>query len=102
MRHRPRPRWLIAGFALALALALSFAGHALWTVTHLRKASAPVESWMTPGYVLHTFRIAPEALATALGVDPGTARGRTLEEIAADRGIPPQALIATIQALVAP
>jgi hypothetical protein len=97
-----QPRWLVAGFALALLLTLFFAGHALWTVTHLRDSHAPVEDWMTPGYVVRVYDIPPETLAETLGVEPKEARGRTLEDLAEERGIPAQALVGAVQALVAP
>jgi len=101
--HRPeRPRWLIAAFVLALVLALAFAGHALWVVSHLDGGQNPVQGWMTPGYVIHAYSVPPEVLAQVLGIDPGTARGRTLDDIAADRGIPVDVLIAAVQAVVPP
>jgi hypothetical protein len=95
-----RPRWLVAAFALALVLALAFAGHALWVVSHLNGRQDPVRGWMTPGYVSHAYGVPPDVLAPALGIAPGTGRGRTLDDIAAERGIPVSALIAAVQAVV--
>jgi hypothetical protein len=94
------PRWLIAAFGLALALFLAFTLQALWVVTHLETAPGPVQAWMTPGYVMRTYGIAPEVLAQTLGLDPGSARGKTLEEIAATQGVPLGALLASVQAMV--
>lgn len=100
MRPPTGPRWLIAAFGLAVGLFLAFSLHALWVVTHLADAPGPVEGWMTPGYVQRSYDVAPEALAGALGVAPGTARGQTLEEIAKARGLSVEALLAAVQAVV--
>jgi hypothetical protein len=100
MRPANRPRWLIAAFGLAMGLFMAFSLHALWVVTHLSKTHGPVEGWMTPGYVQRSYDVAPEALADALGVDPGTARGQTLNELAKARGLPGDVLLAAVQAVV--
>ena len=99
-RARRRPRWLIAAFGLALVLFLAFTLHALWVVTHLSPAPGPVQAWMTPGYVVRTYGIPPEVMAQTLGLEPGSARGKTLEEIAATQGVPLEALLASVQAMV--
>ena len=100
-RARRRPRWLIAAFGLALVLFLAFTLHALWVVTHLDTSPGPVQGWMTPGYVVRAYDIPPEVMAQTLGLDPGSARGKTLEEIAALQGVPLEALLASVQAMVA-
>lgn len=94
------PRWLIAAFGLALALFVAFSLHALWVVTHLETSPGPVQAWMTPGYILRSYGIAPEVMAQTLGLDPGSARGKTLEEIAAAQGIPLDRLLEAVQAVV--
>ena len=94
------PRWLIAAFGLALMLFLAFALHALWVVTHLESSPGPVEAWMTPGYIVRSYGIAPEVMAQTLGLDPGSARGKTLEEIAATQGVPLDRLLEAVQAVV--
>ena len=101
MSPASRPRWLIAAFVLAMGLFVAFSLHALWVVTHLADAPGPVEGWMTPGYVQRSYDVAPDALARALGVEPGTARGQTLDEIAKARGLSLEALLAAVQAVVA-
>jgi hypothetical protein len=99
-RAARRPRWLIAAFGLALILFIAFALHALWVVTHLGPSPGPVQAWMTPGYIMRTYDIPPEVMAQTLGLDPGSARGKTLEEIAATQGVPLDALLASVQAMV--
>ena len=94
------PRWLIAAFGLALALFLAFTLHALWVVMHLETSPGPVQAWMTPGYIVRSYGIAPEVMAQTLGLDPGSARGKTLEEIAATQGVPLERLLEAVQAMV--
>ena len=93
-----RPRWLVPAFGAALLLALLFSGDALWRVSRLGTADAPVREWMTPGLVAATYGTPPAALAAVLGdAEPGT----TLAEIAAARGVDPAALVAAVAAVVA-
>ena len=94
------PRWLLAAFGLALALFLAFTLHALWVVTHLDPAPGPVQAWMTPGYIVRSYGIPPEVMAQTLGLEPGSARGKTLEEIAATQGVPLDRLLEAVQAVV--
>lgn len=93
-------RALAAGFALALLAALVFAGHAVWVAVRVAGEPALVEEWMTPGLVMRTYGIAPEALAAALGIAPGTAKGETLAEIAEAQGVPVEEVVARVQAAV--
>ena len=55
---------------------------------------------MTPGFVMRAYGIPPEVMARTLGLDPGSARGKTLEEIAGTQGVPLEALLALVQAMV--
>jgi hypothetical protein len=99
-RAARRPRRLIAAFGLALVLFITFALHALWVVTHLDPSPGPVQAWMTPGYIMRTYGIPPEVMTQTLGLEPGSARGKTLEEIATERVIPLEVLLASVQAVV--
>jgi hypothetical protein len=91
---------LMLGFALALGLALAFAGHAVWVALRVAEEPALVEDWMTPGLVMRTYGLSPEVLAGALGVDPGSAKGKTLAEIAEAQGVPVEAVVARVQTAV--
>ncbi len=42
----------------------------------------PLEGWMTPGYVAHSYDLSPEVVRDALELDPGDEKRRTLAEIA--------------------
>ena len=99
-RASRHPRWLIGAFGLALALFLAFTLHALWVVTHLDTSPGPVQAWMTPGYIVRSYGITPEVMAQTLGLDPGSARGKTLEEIAKAQGVPLDGLLKAVQAMV--
>ncbi len=90
-------RALLAGFLLALLLALGFAGNAIRTALRVSEQPVQVEPWMTPGLVAHTYGLDPEALAAALGVVPGSAKGMTIEEIANARGLAVDDLVAAVQ-----
>jgi len=94
-RRRP-PRWLLAAFVLAAAVTAFFALRMVvaairWSDPELR--DQPIAGWMTPRYVAMSWQVPPEVIAEALEADAGgSLRGRTLEQIAAARGIPADAL----------
>lgn len=78
---------LVCG-AMALRLLVGWGDH----------APGPVEPWMTPRYIVHAYHIPPEVLADLLRKRPGEGPHETLEQLAATRGVPVAALIATIEA----
>ncbi len=93
------PRWLVPAFVLAVVLALLFSGNALRTAWRLDDPPAPVEAWMTPGYIVHSYGVDPSALAAVLKVEPGSAKGKPLAEIAKAQGVPVEPLLAAVEAL---
>jgi hypothetical protein len=93
-------RALVAAFVLAVAAALAFAGHAVWVASRVAGEPPLVEDWMTPGLVAKTYGLPAEALARALGVVPGSAKGQTLAEIADRQGVPVAEVLARVQAAV--
>jgi hypothetical protein len=93
-------RALVIAFILALALAVSFAGHAVWVATRVAGEPPLVEDWMTPGLVMRTYGITPEALADAMRIAPGSAKGETLAEIAKAQGISVDELLGRVQAAI--
>jgi hypothetical protein len=101
VRARRGTRWLVVPFVLALVLA---AGLGVRAVVHgLRLSGGPpptIEGWMTPGYIVQSFDLEPEAMAAALGLEPGSARGKTLEDIATARDVPLADLIAAVEAVI--
>ena len=57
---------------------------------------------MTPGYVGHSWALPREAVGAALGLAPDSpAKRRTLEDLAAERGVPVADLIAALEAAIA-
>ena len=96
-----RPRGLVPGFVLALVLTLGFAGHALWSAQRLAEPTpAGIEPWMTAGLIGESYGLDPEAVDVLLGVPPGSAKGLTLAEIAAARGVPVAEVTAQVQRAV--
>jgi hypothetical protein len=98
-----RQRLLTLAFVFAVALAVAFTIRAVVFMAPFGAPplDTPIEGWMTPRLVAHGWHLPPEVMAAALGLDPGAARGRTLEEIAEQQGRPVAELIARIEAAAA-
>lgn len=103
-RVRRADRPVAAAFLLALALA-GFFGFRLvdralfWMApSHQRMTPAP---WMTLGFIERSWRLPPRSLRdVVLAPDEAGPRGRTLERIAKDRGVPVAQVIAEVTAAV--
>lgn len=96
-------RLALIGFTLAAAAVLFFAVRMLvFTIYWADPAhrDRPIEGWMTPGMVARTRHLPPEDVARALGLDRDLPRRTTLAEIAAQRGVPLEALIAGLLPLL--
>lgn len=46
-----------------------------------------IEPWMTPRYVAQSWDLPPEAVAAAIGIEPGSARRHSFAEISATTGL---------------
>ena len=96
-RRRP---WALAAFALSLALALFFAARTILFVVYWSDPAhrdAQIAGWMTPRYVAHSWQVPPGVIAEALALEQnGTGRRMTLAQLAQDRGLTLDALIADI------
>ncbi|MCU4653804.1 hypothetical protein N8I71_13245 [Roseibacterium sp. SDUM158016] len=97
-RHRPA--------MIALALAVIVAGFfavrlALFTIYWSDPAhrEQPLEGWMTPGYVAHSYGLDRDAFRDALRIPPGTRA--TFEELAAARGVPLEDMLAGVETAIA-
>lgn len=95
-RRRPL---LTTVFGLALALTLFFAIRAVafliyWSDPAQRDQR--IEGWMTPRYVVKSWRLPPEVMIEALGEGPMPGKRRTLADIATDQGITLEELAARI------
>lgn len=62
----------------------------------------PIEGWMSPRFVAHSWDVPPELVAETLALPrDGSGRRITLEKLAAERGVPLGALIAELEAAIA-
>ncbi|MGR3660684.1 MAG: hypothetical protein ACU0CA_05770 [Paracoccaceae bacterium] len=82
---------MTAGFLAAVALTILFAIRSTvfliyWSAPE--HFNQPVEGWMTPRYIMHSWQLSPEDVMRVIGDGPMPPRRHTLEEIAADSGIP--------------
>lgn len=104
-----RRLWSAAPLATALlALALLASGFfAFRTVTFWVYWSDPahqelaIEPWMPLGYVGRSWQVPREELATSLGLESRTGRPQSIAQIAAERGVPVDELIAGLEAAIA-
>jgi hypothetical protein len=90
---------LTGAFVLLLAIALGFGIHAVWTFsTRVLSAEAPrVEGWMTPRHVISVFNLPRDDLAPILGLAEDDTPFATLNDLAAERGMAPDALLKQVQ-----
>jgi hypothetical protein len=92
-------RLLVLAFAVLVAIALWFAMGAVRHALEFDVAKEqPLAPWMTPRYVAHSWDVPREAMMDILGLEPDNPRRRTLEEIAAEKGVPVADYIAGIEA----
>jgi hypothetical protein len=97
-----RHRLLSLAFLLAVALSVGFAVRTLHRVPRFgAQPDLAIAGWMTPRLVGHARGIPPDVMAAALGLQPGAARGRTLDQIASEAGVPVAEIIARIEAAAA-
>lgn len=60
----------------------------------------PLQGWMTPGFVARMYQVPPRTLDPVLQLDEDARRRVTLEQIAADQGVPLDTLLERIDAIV--
>jgi hypothetical protein len=95
--------YLVAAFALALALTLFFAGRfvvqvAYWSDPAHRNQT--VQGWMTVGYVGRSWGLDPREIDDIAGLPRPEGHPKPLVEIAAERGVPVTDLIAEVEAAI--
>jgi len=89
---------LAAGFGLALVLFAFFALRlAMMVLVWPPDRSAPLEGWMTIGYVAAAHSLPREAVAEAIGLTPGAYPRQSLARIAQARGESLDALLSRLQ-----
>lgn len=94
---------LVSAFVLAVAVSLFLAGRlATRAIYWSRHRQEVIEPWMTPGYVGRSWGVDPHELDQRAGL-PDRAPGRplTLEQIAAEEGVPVARIIDRVTAAVA-
>lgn len=88
-----------AGLALALALffAVDFIAGAIYWSAHQNE---PIQSWMTVGYIGHSWDVSPRAIDAIAGLPRPEGHPLTLGEIARDRRVPVADIIATVESAI--
>jgi hypothetical protein len=99
--HIRRHPVLTSALALALVLTLFFAirlvvGAVYWQAHQ----DEPIRSWMTVGYIGHSWDLDPRMIDQRAGLPMPEGHPLTLSEIAAQRGVPVAEVIATVEAVV--
>ena len=97
---RTRP-WLTSAFLMACAVTLFFAGRLIFfTAYWATHQEMPVEPWMTVGYVARSWGVEPRQLGAEAGLPLPEVKGhpQPLAEIARDRGVPVETVIAEVEA----
>ncbi|WP_323771889.1 hypothetical protein [Antarctobacter sp.] len=96
---------LSGAFVLACAFTLFFAGRFVmgaifWADPAHR--DVPPAPWMTPRFVAHSWHLPPDLVADALALSQDRREGRiTLGQLAAERGVPVETLIAELETAIA-
>ena len=100
-RRRPL---LTTAFLLACAATLFFSGRfVVQTVYWANHQEEPVRPWMTVGYVARSWGLEPMELDLTAGLPLPEVKGhpQPLSEIAKDRGVPVDEVIAEVEAAIA-
>lgn len=97
-----RHRAVMTVLALSLALSLVFAtrlviGAVYWS----QHREEPVRAWMTVGYVGKSWNLDPREIDRVAGLPPPQGQPLTLDDIARQRGVPVDRIIASVEAAVA-
>jgi hypothetical protein len=99
---RARPI-LTSAFLLACAVTAFFAGATLYRASYwAAHREEPLSAWMTVGYVGRSWGVDPRELDARAGLPLPEERGHpmTLAEIARDRGVPVETIIADVEAAI--
>lgn len=97
-RNRLAGAILVIALLAALFFAVRLGVYTLrWSDPERR--DSPVAGWMTPGYVANSWRVPRDLVVEALGLDGP--RRITLEELAAETGVPLDTMIGEIEAAIA-
>jgi len=92
---------VILGGALAVSLFFAVRLVAFWIYwadpAHRDQA---IEPWMTPGYIAHSWGVPREVAFEALNLPPAPGGPRTMQDLAAERGVSVNVLAQDLQAAI--
>lgn len=103
MRHR---RWLIVGLVLLALIGAVVAGR---SATRMFRRGPPpprqtdvslVAGWMTVPYVARTYRVPPDDIFRAIGVEPRGNERKSIDDLAAASGRSSAELVAAVRAVI--
>ncbi len=99
LRRHP---FLVTGFAIATVLTLLFAARFAWHVVYWSMhENEPIRPWMTVGYVAHNWDLKAKAIDDIAKLPKPTGhRPFTLAEIASQRGVPVEQVIADVESAI--
>lgn len=83
-------RSLFLAFSTALAVTVFFAARMVFFTIYWADPAhhdQPLEGWMTPRYVAHSYDLPPELVREALELEPEIGKRRTLAEIARESNL---------------
>ena len=87
----------LTGFVLAAVVVLAFAVRIVAGVIYWRDPAhrmATPEGWMTPGYIGHSWHMTRDEVVDLLALTPAEVDRRlSLDELARERGLDPQAFL---------
>lgn len=97
-RHRLLTVAFLAAAGITLLLAVRTTAFYVYWANH---RAVPVEPWMTVGYVARSWEVSPTALREALGLPLQVRDRRSIAQIARDKGVPVEVLVAEIETALA-
>jgi hypothetical protein len=92
--------YLTSAFLLACAVTLFFAGRFVFQVVYwANHQDVTIQPWMTVGYIARSYDLDPRELDRMAGLPLPVVKGRPqpLQEIAKDRGVPVEDIIADVE-----
>lgn len=94
---------LATAFAVSVLMLIAFSGSFIWRLAYWQMhAREEVQAWMTVGYVGHSWGIKPALIDEQAGLPlPEKGHPYTLQEIADQRGVPVEDIIARVNEAVA-
>ena len=96
---------LLITFAVALTLTLGFGIRAAMFAPRLHfkmpnAAEQPVQAWMTPKFIVHTYDLPGTVVGEVLGIERGSSPHLPISAIAKARGVDPTTLTIPMDAAI--